>query len=162
MVTSRIDSKHHGRCDSPVAPREKATDPYVNLTGSQTLLFQLERQRTCKPPHETWPDSPMKTTRKQQDPCRHWRGTTRCWPQLQIRTLSTVATAEESRETPRNSHGDWTFLRPPEWVPEVPIVTREEPQVCCHNSRKTRRFFPQREMRPFSTVVSGEKSHFPS
>ena len=23
---------------------------------------------------------------------------------------------------PRNSHGDWPFLRPPEWVPEVPVV----------------------------------------
>ena len=30
MVTPRINSKHDGRCDSPAAPREKATDPYVN------------------------------------------------------------------------------------------------------------------------------------
>ena len=26
---------------------------------------------------------------------------------------------------PSNSHGDWPFLRPPERVPEVPIVSRE-------------------------------------
>ena len=26
---------------------------------------------------------------------------------------------------PSNSHGDWTFLRPPERVPEVPVVSRE-------------------------------------
>ena len=26
---------------------------------------------------------------------------------------------------PSNSHGDWPFLRPPEWVPEVPDVSRE-------------------------------------
>ena len=26
---------------------------------------------------------------------------------------------------PRNSHGDWPFLRPPERVPEVPVVNRE-------------------------------------
>ena len=26
---------------------------------------------------------------------------------------------------PCNSHGDWPFLRPPEWVPEVPVVSRE-------------------------------------
>ena len=26
---------------------------------------------------------------------------------------------------PSNSHGDWPFLRPPEWVPEFPIVSRE-------------------------------------
>ena len=32
--------------------------------------------------------------------------------------------------TPSNSHGYWPFLRPPEWVPEVPIVSREHlPQL---------------------------------
>ena len=31
---------------------------------------------------------------------------------------------------PSNSHGDWPFLRPPEWVPEVPVVSREHlPQL---------------------------------
>ena len=31
---------------------------------------------------------------------------------------------------PSNSHGDWNFLRPPERVPEVPIVSREHlPQL---------------------------------
>ena len=32
---------------------------------------------------------------------------------------STPATAEESRGAPLNSRGDWTSLRPHEWVPEV-------------------------------------------
>ena len=32
--------------------------------------------------------------------------------------------------TPSNSHGDWPFLRPPERVPEVPVVSREHlPQL---------------------------------
>ena len=26
---------------------------------------------------------------------------------------------------PSNSHGDWPFLRPPERVPDVPVVSRE-------------------------------------
>ena len=26
---------------------------------------------------------------------------------------------------PSNSHGDWHFMRPPERVPEVPVVSRE-------------------------------------
>ena len=43
----------------------------------------------------------------------------------------------------------------------VPSTTREEPQVSCHNSRKTRRFSPQEEMRLFSAVASREKSHLP-
>ncbi|KAI4555709.1 hypothetical protein MJT46_014332 [Ovis ammon polii x Ovis aries] len=31
---------------------------------------------------------------------------------------------------PRNSHGDWPFLRPPEQIPEVPVVSREHlPQL---------------------------------
>ena len=31
---------------------------------------------------------------------------------------------------PSNSHGDWTFLRPPERVPEVPVVNQEHlPQL---------------------------------
>ena len=63
---------------------------------------------------------------------------------------------------PRNSHEEWTFLKPQEWIPDDPIVTEEEPQVCCHNSRKTRRFSPQHKMRPFSAVASREKSHIPS
>ena len=42
-VTPSIDSQHESTCDSPVAPQEKATDPYVNSTGSLTLLLQLER-----------------------------------------------------------------------------------------------------------------------
>ena len=44
MVTPRIDLKHDGRCDSPVSPGEKATNPYVNSTGSLTLHFLLERK----------------------------------------------------------------------------------------------------------------------
>ena len=31
---------------------------------------------------------------------------------------------------PSNSHGDWPFLRPPEWVSEVPDLSREHlPQL---------------------------------
>ena len=31
---------------------------------------------------------------------------------------------------PNNSHGDWPFLRPTEWVPAVPIVSGEHlPQL---------------------------------
>ena len=46
---------------------------------------------------------------------------------------------------PINSHGDWPFLRPPERVPEVPVVNREHlPQL-----EKSRRFSPPGEMRPF-------------
>ena len=38
---------------------------------------------------------------------------------------------ERNPERPHsNSHGDWPFLRPPERVPEVPVVSREHlPQL---------------------------------
>ena len=38
---------------------------------------------------------------------------------------------ERNPESPtRNSHGDWPFLRPPERVPEVPVLSREQmPQL---------------------------------
>ena len=43
------------------------------------------------------------------------------WPQLQMRTSAPAMTVEESWEAPHNSYRDWTFLRPHERVPEVPI-----------------------------------------
>ena len=51
---------------------------------------------------------------------------------------------------PSNSHGDWPFLRPPEWVPEVPVVSLAKlPQL-----EKIRRFSTPGEMRPISAEAS--------
>ena len=36
-ITPSIDLKHDGRCDSPVAPQEKATDPYGNMKALPLL-----------------------------------------------------------------------------------------------------------------------------
>ena len=47
---------------------------------------------------------------------------------------------------PNNSHGDWPFLRPPERVPEVPVVSREH----LPHSRTSRRFSPPGEMSAIS------------
>ena len=51
---------------------------------------------------------------------------------------------------PSNSHGDWPFLRPPERVPEVPVVSQKH----LPHSRKSRRFSPSGEMRPISAEAS--------
>ena len=104
-------------------------------------------------PHETRPDSPVEMLEAPGAPCWHWRGTLRFRSQLKMRTSAPAATAEESLEAPSNSHGDWTFRRPHKLVLEVHVVTREEPQVSYHNSRQTRRFSPQREMRTFSREI---------
>ena len=36
-------------------------------------------------------------------------------------------TGGELREAPHNSHEEWPFLKPQGRVPEVPVITREEP-----------------------------------
>ena len=83
--------------------------------------------------------------------CRHSRGGLTPLGRLQKYPKIHVSTGEESSgsgtdstqclrprhrrernpERPlRNSHGDWPFLRPPERVPEVPVVSREHlPQL---------------------------------
>ena len=110
-------------------------------------------------PHETRPESPVETP---EEPFLQWKGILSFWPQLQVRTSASADTSEESREAPRKSRGDWTFLKPHERVSVVPIVTRGEPLISCRNPRKTRRFSPQCEMRPFSTVAAREKSYLSS
>ena len=51
-----------------------------------------------------------------------------------------------SERPPSHSHGDWPFLRPPERVPEVPVVSREHlPQL-----EKMQEVLPSR----------GDKAHF--
>ena len=79
-------------------------------------------------PHKTRPDSTLDAPEEPRDQCRPWRGTLRFRPQLQMRTLAPAATIEESQVVHRDSRGDWTSLRPHERVPEVPILTREEPR----------------------------------
>ena len=58
---------------------------------------------------------------------------------------------ERNPERPHsNSHGDWPFLRPPERVPEVPVISREHlPQL-----EKIQEFLPSGEMRPISAEAS--------
>ena len=78
-------------------------------------------------PLEMRPDSLVDTPEEPQDPCQHWRGNLRLRPRLETTSEDPSPTGEESQEAPRKSHGDWSFLRPHERVPEVPVITREEP-----------------------------------
>ena len=122
-------------CESLVGkPRGKATDPLIHAKGSVTLLLQLGGKHTCMPPLETSTDSPGAIPEVPQDPCQHWRGILRFWHHFHTRSEAPASTGEETREAPerppRNSHGDWPFLRPPERVPEDPVVSRERlPQL---------------------------------
>ena len=145
-----------------------------------TVAFRDRHRSLCK--HDRNPETAFPSGEVSAFACFHTkRGLTPLWrlqrnpkiyvgtgeeqrfrPQLQMRTLAPVVTIEESQEAPGNSHEDWSFLGPYKWVSEVTILTREECHVCGHNWRTTRRFSPRCELKPFSTVVSREKSHLPS
>ena len=169
--------------DAPALTRQSPQGSTQNTMAGVTALWPLERKPpipstrqearhcisssrgewTCMSPHEMRPDSPLETPEEPRDTCQHWSGILSLWPQLQMKTSAPAANAEESQEGPSNSHGDWTFPRPHERVCEVLVVPREEPEISNHKSKKkTRRFSPQCEMRPFSAETSGEKSHYHS
>ena len=136
----RIDSHHGGTWDSPVGkPRGKAS--WQSLGESRRSLDPGEGKRdTAAPARE-----------ESARACPHWRRKLTPLGRLQKYPKIHVSTGEESsgsstdstqdlrprhrgertpERPPSNSHVDWPFLRPPERVPEVPVVSREHlPQV---------------------------------
>ena len=81
-------------------------------------------------PHSRRGITPLGDSRGTQDPCQHWRGILRIRHRLHTRSQGPASPGEESREAPEQLHGDWPFLRPPERVPEVPVVSRQHlPQL---------------------------------
>ena len=106
-------------------PRGKATDPLISAMGSVNCCYRWGGKRTCMPPHETRSDSPGEIPEVPQAPCQHWRGILRfCNDSTQ--GLRPRNRRERNPERPPSiSHGDWPFLRPPDRVPEVPVLSRE-------------------------------------
>ena len=127
----RIDSNHGGRWDSPAGkPRGKASS---------------ESHRSLDP--RLWKrDKAVKTREESAPACPHSRRELTPLGRLQKYPKFHGCTGEESsgsgtdstqglrprdgrerkpERPPSNSHGDWPFLRPPERVPEVPVVSRE-------------------------------------
>ena len=132
----RIDSHHGGKWDSPVGkPRGKAS---------------RESHRSLDP-HEGKCDTAATAPEESASACPHSTGGLTPLGKLQTYPRIHVSTGEESsgsgsdstqdlrprhrrernpERPPSNSFGDWPFLRPPERVPEVPIVSREHvPQL---------------------------------
>ena len=141
-----------------MVPREKATNPYGQHDRKPDTAFPARVESGLAWLHtRRGPDSPLDSPEEPRDPCRLWRGNMRYRTQLQIRTSHPAGTSEESQWASCESRGDWTSLGPHERVPEVLILIREEH---CHNSRRTRRFSPQRGMWPFSTAASRENASF--
>ena len=82
------------------------------------------------PPLEKRTDSPGETPEVPQDPCQHWRGILRSGTDSTQGLRLRHRWERNPERPPSNSYGDWPFLRPPERVPEVPVVSREHlPQL---------------------------------
>ena len=136
----RIHSHNGGIRDSPVGkPRGKAT--WESLEGNHRTLDPLELK------HDTAATAREVSARA----CPHSRrgltplGRLQKYPKIHVstgeessgsRTDSTQCLRPRHRRernperTPSNSHGDWPFLRPPERVPEVPVLSQEHlPQL---------------------------------
>ena len=134
--TPRIDSHHRDTWDSPVGePRGKDSRESHRSLGPRKQKHDTaataweERAHSC--PHSRRGLNPL--GRLQRYPKIHVStgkessgSGTDCTQGLRPRHRR----ERNPERPPSNSHGDWPFLRPPERVPEVPVVSREHlPQL---------------------------------
>ena len=111
-------------------PRGKDTYPSIHAKGSVTLRLQIVRKELVHDPTGDENDSPGVTPEVPQDTRQHCRGILRCWPRIHTSLRPQHRWERNHERSPNNSQGDWPFLRPPERVPEVPVVSREHlPQL---------------------------------
>ena len=132
----RIDSHHNGTWHSPVGkPRGKASrESHRSLDpreGKRDTAATAREESARAWPHSRRGLTPLGGLQK--------------YPKIHVSTgeessgsgtdstqgLRLRHRRERNPERPqRNSHGDWPFLRPPQRVPEVPVVSREHlPQL---------------------------------
>ncbi|KAI4559195.1 hypothetical protein MJG53_017721 [Ovis ammon polii x Ovis aries] len=132
----RIDSHHVCTWDSPVGkPRGKDTrenhrcfDPRGGLRDTAATALE-ESASAC--PHSRRGLTPL--GRLQKYPKIHvstGEESSGSGPEFTQGLRPRHQRERNSERPPRNSHGDWPFLRPPERVPEGPVVSREHlPQL---------------------------------
>ena len=128
----------------------RGTALWESLVGKPRWKASRESQRSLDP-WEGKRDTAATAGEESARPCPYWRRKLTPLGRLQKYPKIHVSTGEESSgsgtdstqgfrsrhrrerntERPPNiSHGDWPFLRPPERVPEVPVVSREHlPQL---------------------------------
>ncbi|KAI4580656.1 hypothetical protein MJG53_010198 [Ovis ammon polii x Ovis aries] len=111
-------------------PRAKATDPMIGAPGGVTLLLQLGIKRTCMPPLKTSTDSPGGLQKNPKIHVSTGVESSLSGPDSTQGLRPRHGWGRNPERPPSNSHGDWPFLRSPERVPEVPIVSRQHlPQL---------------------------------
>ena len=123
----------------------RGTALWESLVGKPRGKASRESHRSLDP-GEGMRDTAATAYEESARVCPHSRrgltplGRVQKYPNIQVRTLEESSGSgthstqdlrprhrrEGNPERPRsNSHGDWPFLRPPERVPEVPVVSRE-------------------------------------
>ena len=145
----------HFQADDRLTPRWHVEQPcekasWESLVGNPRGKASRESHRSLHP--REGKRDPAATARKESArACPHSRRGLTPLGRLQKYPNIHVSTGEESsgsgtdstqdlrarhrrkrnpERPPSNSHGDWTFLRPPERVPEVPVISREHlPQL---------------------------------
>ena len=123
----------------------RGTAMWESLVGNPRGKASSESHRSLDP--RLWKRDKAVTAREESArACPHSRrgltplGRLQTYPQIHVSTgeensgFGTNSTQDlrpqhrrerNSERTPSNSQGDWPFLRPPERVPEVPVVSRE-------------------------------------
>ena len=128
---AKIDTHHGGTWDSPVGkPRGKASrESHRSLNpreGKRDTAAPAREECACACPHSRRGLTPLE--RLQMYPKIHVSPGEECSVSGTDSTqdLRPRHRRERNPERPTsNSHGHWPFLRPTEWVPEVPVVSRE-------------------------------------
>ena len=78
-----------------------------------------------KPPLETRTDSPWETSEVSQKHVSTGEDSSGSGTESTKGLRPRHRRERNTERPPSNSHGDWTFLRPPDRVPEVPVITRK-------------------------------------
>ena len=131
----------------PALPRISSRGPTHTTVARGTALWEsLEGRPLILDPHEVKRETAATAREESARACPHSRRGLTPLGRLQNYPKIHVSTGEESsgsgtestqdltprhrrernpERPPSNSHGYWPFLRPPERVPEIPVVSRE-------------------------------------
>ncbi|KAI4551041.1 hypothetical protein MJT46_018548 [Ovis ammon polii x Ovis aries] len=111
-------------------------------------------KRKCMPAFETRTDSPAKLQKYPKIHVSTGEESSGSGPDSTQGLKPRHRRERNPERPPWNSHGDWPFLRPPERVPEGPVVSREHlPQL-----EKIQEVLPSRERIPGVPVASQEEA----